>query len=298
MIVRSTGNLYPKLYLITFGNSCHYVLKGKNQSVLFDPGTSAHVSKLGKRLRQIGIDPESITRILITNTSSHRIGGLPYLRNHIPYAKIASTDKIAQLLSDRDFTDEIYEEDYSISKEFFASGDSLPTSRLGYSAGMEVDIIIKEDQILEVDSELSIKVLSTPGYSENSLAYLINPYKSLVIDECTGYLKNIDQISPACNYSIEATLESIKKLSTLSLDSLCLSHFGALKEEKVAEHFSLAQETIVQLTEETEKAWKVGVKTEEILSALKETYYSLNSWDPILKRCLEKSLDQVWEQIS
>ncbi|MEZ4752707.1 MAG: MBL fold metallo-hydrolase [Bdellovibrionota bacterium] len=298
MLTKSTGKLYPNLFMITYGNSCHYLLKAEHDLILFDPGLTAHVHLLPKRLEQLGFQASRITKIVLTHLDPHRIGGIPALRDIAPMAKLAASPAQISLLENQNFIEYVQKQDQELSQHFFSAGDQGIFKREKYFTRFLVEEEIRFDRSLPLGAEASLQAIQGPGHTVNSICFYIRPINVVIADDGLGYFRGEQLPGPAADYSIEANKLTLARILELDIEAICLPHFGALSGDAARSHIKRTLEALENLVRECNQAIEIGVKAPDIKQAIKESFYQIEKWDPIAEDSFERSLDSLCKQIS
>jgi glyoxylase-like metal-dependent hydrolase (beta-lactamase superfamily II) len=104
---------------------------------------------------------------------------------------------------------------------------------------ISIDRVLKRDDRIEVDEGVFYRVLETPGHSDCSLSFHDPGNHVLIISDASGYyMPEHDWWWPNYFTDYAAYLDSIKRLSEIGAQVLCLSHNGVIQgADEVAAYF-------------------------------------------------------------
>jgi glyoxylase-like metal-dependent hydrolase (beta-lactamase superfamily II) len=296
MLIRTTGPVGDGLFLLTLGESGHYLAHSGSSLSVFDPGLSVHVPALLKRVETLGFAPKQISHIFVTHAHADRMGGVPALRLALEEAgaapKVVGSHLLARDLRAATALRAVFDADRALCSEF----DHVPAlSFEAFSAGMKLDRIIADSDIVPLES-LTVRGIFTPGHTGTSFAYYINPGGHLIVDEAFGYYRGRLLAAPGGDDDLRAAQASIKKVQDLELTSICLPSAGALTGSLVRRHMHSVVQNTDDLFAECAKAFTEGIAREEIERSVREQFYS-GATDPSVRASLDRSFAAVWRQI-
>lgn len=292
MIIRATGQITEEVYLLTLGGTCRYLVKTNGCNALIDPGCSAHLPSLLLRLSSLGLVPSDLTHIFFTHLHADRIAAGIRLKMINPAIKICGPHSQAETLP---LTwDSIVEEDISLSTLANAEADKSGSSPL---AIFSFDKLMTPGEPLSLSSSISLRLLATPGHTQESVSYLLEPEQILITDELAGYFRGRDLPAPGCDYSIREAMQSIKSLSLLNLQALCMPYGGALSGALVNKHLTALTQVIEDVQSESIRAKQTGLQTTEIISQIERGLFSHQISDPIFKQSLQRSAGLFCKQV-
>jgi 2-aminobenzoylacetyl-CoA thioesterase len=298
MLIKATGPIHTDLFLLTLGRSCHYMVCDEDRFHLFDPGLSIQIPFLLKRIEALGWDPSELEYILITHLHADRIGGIPRLKKMFPKLKVAGSPHMRNKLAIGDTLREIYDADIALGKQFDVAGDKTEMDFEEYQSLFNIDKVIVDADLIRFQSEIAIRVINYPGHTSESLAYFIQPYRYLVVDEGLGYHNGRKLAAPGGDVNLRQALDSIAKFNDLDIAGICFPSGGVMTGHLVRKHIQAIVQNTNDLFTESLKAYKDGVPEGDIETSIKDSFYTPEHPDPLLRHNMETSFRAVLRQIA
>ena len=297
MLIRSSGPLDESLHLLTLGSTCHYLLGDNRNFALFDPGLSAHVPILIKRFEALGLPLSALSRIFLTHLHADRIAGAAALKKHVPNLKITGTQVMKDKLASQEFVKSIYDQDIQLSRHFQSAQSISPLSFEEFSGLLKIDSVINHCDHTKISSAAEVRLIDSPGHTQESVAYQIFPKNHLIVDEGFGYHRGRELAAPGGDYDQHLALENFKKVGKIEISALCLPNAGVLTGQLVRKHFQSITQNSEDLFSECALAHKNGISDEDIRKSVLEQFYSSAEADPVQKSALLTSFEAIWRQV-
>lgn len=298
MLIRASGLITNGLYLFTFGRSCHYCITTERGFYLFDPGLTAHVPALLKRLNDHGLLMRDCLGIILTHLDPDRVSAAAHLRTLNKKFKIYASPKIKLALNEDTQISKIYEEDQYISEMFELERTLRYISLSQFRDCLVIDKTIEDSEVIEISEDLSIRAITSAGHSKESLNYLIEPINFLITDESVGYYNGRELPSPGCDFSIESNITTLEGLMKLEISGLCMPNIGVLTASLIPKHLSSISQITKDLKNEVIKARASGISEDIILESISSTLFQSNFNDPLINYNINKSFKNIWQQLS
>lgn len=297
MLIRASGPLQPDFYLLTLGQTCRYILGDRKEFVLFDPGLSAHVPMLLKRIESFSLPLRSLTHVLMTHLHADRLAGVSLLRRQAPRLKLVGTAAMRAKLEEPGFIQYLYDEDRNLSKDFRVDGSSEPCSFEDFKACLTLDRIIADSDIIALANGLQVRAVSSPGHTSESLSFQVLPLNYLIVDEGFGYYRGREFAAPGGDWNQDLALASIRKLLKTEISALCLSNQGVLTGQLHRRHLEAILQNTADLFTECARAHEAHISDEEIFASLQKSFYMAEHGDPIVVHSLNNSLNAAWAEV-
>jgi glyoxylase-like metal-dependent hydrolase (beta-lactamase superfamily II) len=290
MYLRSTSLVYPRLYLLTLGETCRYLVADSADSLLLsDPGLSCHVALLPQRFTRIGYNISKVTHVVLTNTDPIRIAGIPTLRRFSPYAQVYGTAAMYSFLSDTKNVKKLYDFDQELTARLNLTIEIPRLTFEEYRSAFTIDKYINDSDVISPGPETSLRVVSTPGHRELSVAYLLLPHEFIIADQTFGYYNGNKLATPGADFNLSLACESIRKFDHLELSGLGLPYGGALTGELVKRHLQGVIQNTEDLMASVKEATNSGMSPADVLIQIRDAFFSPESRDPFLRSALAET---------
>jgi glyoxylase-like metal-dependent hydrolase (beta-lactamase superfamily II) len=265
---------------------------------LSDPGASVHIPALLERLQRFSLNPNKVTRVIITHLDADRIGGLALLRRHAPKMQVIGSPQMANQLKASAFIDDLWVQDRSFSEAFKGSHkEDVSVQFSEFKEALRVDDELTDGSSVPLGEEQEVYCIWTPGHTNLSLTYYVAPCGFAIVDETFGYYRYREVPAFGADYKLEKAVSSIAKLTTRNVSALGLAYHGALTGGLAHRYLQALEQAHKDLPIQYKAARKRGLSREEISQELKESVYSQSGGDPFLHRSLERSLSAVIDQL-
>jgi metallo-beta-lactamase class B len=191
-----------------------FVVDCGDELVMIDSGAGQSVEILGKNIRELGLDPQKISTLILTHCHIDHIGGAPYFKKYFN-CKLAA---------------------HECDAEAIETGDSALTAASFYGTQFpptSVDIILKGDQATLLFGKQEIHCLHIPGHTPGSIApYLDRKGKKILFgqDIHGPFMKSFGS-------DLGQWKTSMNKLLSLKADILCEGHFGIFQTPEKVEAY-------------------------------------------------------------
>lgn len=241
-----------------------YVLAGKDEVALIDPGPTTTVDSLLASLEETEIVPQNVTHILLTHIHLDHAGGVGTLLHHMPNAKVYVHSKGAAHIQDPAkliaSATKIYK---GRMEELWGDIEAVPADNVK---------IIDGGDILNIAGR-RLEVHYTPGHASHHVVFFDVHSGELFAGDVAGvYLPPVDYIRPPTpppDLNIESWSASIDLLKKLRPDVMYLAHFGPVRNS--VPYLEKLRAQIIAWGDIVLKALLEGKTEKEILQRLIET---------------------------
>lgn len=235
-----------------------YLLEAPQGRILIETGPASVQETLERKLRDLGVDPESIGHVMVTHIHLDHSGGAGYWARR--GARVYVHPKGAPHLID--------------PSKLLASASRIYQDRMQELWG--TTLAVPESQVVPVSegvvsvAGLRVEAWDTPGHAAHHLAFAVDG--DLFTGDVAGVrLPGSNYVSvpaPPPEFHLETWLGSLDKLQSLPCERLHLTHFGG--GFSAAEHFAQLRQRLVECVE------FVAARAAEAPPLLAEAY---QAWD-------------------
>lgn len=296
MLIRQSGNISPGVSLIAHGSQVNYVV-GNEKKILVDTTLSCETPKLISKLEEVGISPAHLYGIALTHLHAERVAGAVVLKQQFPHLKLICSSQMEALINNSDFINELKATDHDLAGTL--SNVSL-IQRMSVEQIKEIlspNLVLREGDLLNLGRNYSIRMISAPGHTSHSVAYLIQPDNVLIVDEGFGYFKIKGFTASGADWSIEEATRSIERTTSLEISALALPHLGALTGNLIRKHLKTVLEFTQGMLAECKEAFELNMNESEIQDGLRTAFYKDETMDATSTISLERSLKNIWTQV-
>jgi glyoxylase-like metal-dependent hydrolase (beta-lactamase superfamily II) len=297
MLIRASGPIHTDFYLLTLGRSCHYLVNADGKFSIFDPGLTVHLPHLVERIRGCGLNPADLEYVFLTHLHADRAGGVPALKKLYPHAKIAGSPLMRTRLYNDEFVRELFRNDQILSAAYSHSEEPPGLSFEEFKANLVIDKLVVDADLIRFENDMAIRVINYPGHTAESLAYFVQPYHYLIVDEGLGYYNGRKLAAPGGDHNLKQALESIAKFNDLDIAGICFPNTGVMTGNLVRKHIQSIIQNTNDLIGECLKAYESGIAESDIEFSLRDMFYNWETSDPIMRHNLELTLQSVLRQL-
>ena len=235
------GSGEPDLLTTDAIDSQVYLVEAPEGHVVIDGGAGRSVDAILANVVADGLAPADIGWLLITHAHADHAGAGPAWRARVPGLRIAASPEVAGWLTAGD------EEATSVDRARRA-GMYPPDYRL---TPCEIDLEMSDGTTLELDVDLRLTAVATPGHARGHLAFLLEEGSGARARRATF---SGDALFPGGRILLQdtwdcdlaATLRSVERLAALEAVDLLAGHLAPAIGDGRA-HAALAMERIAAL---------------------------------------------------
>ena len=264
MWIKSSGLLGENVYQLTTPVSSH-LLVYNGEAALIDTSISAVQGRLIEEIAGVVSQTSELSYVFVTHTHFDHIGGIPYLRTFSPKVKLVVSPQCAEMLEDQSMLEQAYEQNEKAAE---AMKQEMQISEKDWCSSFGVEQILGDGDSIKLGDEVEIKLIATPGHTEDSVSYLIRPDDALVVGEALGGYHGRDRITSCFTSSYQDYLNSIDKLSKLNTSIIQLPHDGALTGDLAKKHIIEARAEAERMQALVKAELDQGKLVEEIFDDL------------------------------
>jgi 2-aminobenzoylacetyl-CoA thioesterase len=269
MRFRKPGKIDSNLWYLGAEESGAYLLRGQHGTALINGGLSYILPDVLTQMREFGIDPGEITKLLILHSHFDHVGMVPYFKRNYPAIEVLASEAAVKT----------FEKPKAI--EFINSYNQLSAgerneSLKGFDLEWRGDIEplpVREGDIIDL-GRVFLKIYETPGHSNCSIAAYEPDTGVLFASDAMG-IPFSDKLFPSMNTNIDQFLNSLEKLRPLRVNVFCADHYGYITGDEagtiVSETIKEALRWKTQLYETFKRnAFDIDSAAREITSSLYE----------------------------
>ena len=205
------------------------LLIDKNDIVLVDCGYPNFLTLLEDEMKSKGIDPNSLTKVLITHHDDDHMGALSELKEKYPNIKVVASEidseyisgkrKSLRLLQAEEVLKNLPEEQKQFGIEFCET--------LRRVKPVNVDIMVKDGDYF--DWAGGCQVISTPGHMPGHISLFLTETNSIVTGDA-AVIENGELViaNPQFTLDLSTAENSLEKIMSMNVDNYYCYHGGKL----------------------------------------------------------------------
>ncbi|MHC4120723.1 MAG: MBL fold metallo-hydrolase, partial [Planctomycetota bacterium] len=244
-----------------------FMVADDDGGAIFEGGVGAAGPVVAEQLARLDIAGETVKQIIVTHAHADHVMAVPAFREMFPKAKVCASKAAAETLAVERAIGFFKKIDGMLTEALIEAGSIKDEHRPKplTEKQIAVDKILADGDTVTVGRR-KFNVLATPGHSDCSLSFYESATRLLLISDATGYyIPDFGYFWPNYFTGYEAYLDSIRRLASLDVEILCLSHNGVVKgAEAVKAYFEGAAAATEAYHERIVRETAAGKKPDEI----------------------------------
>lgn len=276
MIINTTGKVIDNFYIAGL-IGCPIYLFDAPQPLLFDGGISCAGRIYARSIRSV-LGSRQPAIIFLSHVHWDHCGAVPYLKQEFPAMQIAASHRAAEILNKPKTCEHIKRLNINAVENAKALPEIEPSQLIDEPfSSFAVDIEIEDGQIINLSKELMVEIIATPGHTREHMSYYLPHQKILIAGEAAGEIDSSGALITQFLSDYELYMSSLQRLSSLSVEVLCLGHqFVLVGRNEVRSYFERSaseavrfKERVCQLLDEEDGC------TERVIQRVKAEYYDV-----------------------
>jgi glyoxylase-like metal-dependent hydrolase (beta-lactamase superfamily II) len=192
--------------------------------VLFEAGFACAARLYEKDIKGV-LGERRPGTLFLTHVHWDHCGATGYLKQAFPDLKVAASARAAAIIVRPSVQSRMTELDKTVIP-VVAAVEGVDSSVLVDEPfrPFDVDMVLHDGQVIQVDKDISVEVLATPGHTRDHLSYYIPERNILVGGEAAGCLEPGGSIDVGFLADYEAYLTSLRRLLTVPAEIFSQGH--------------------------------------------------------------------------
>jgi 2-aminobenzoylacetyl-CoA thioesterase len=264
------------LYVSGFTWSPTYLTTAKT-AILFEAGFSCMGKLYEKDIRKV-LGNQNPEFLFLTHVHYDHCGSASYFKQIFPNLKICASQRAHEIIQ-REHAVSLMS---SLSQYVVPLITKLPEIEkeellLGPFQPFNVDIVFKEECIINIDDGLSVQVLTTPGHTRDMLSYYIPERKMLIATESAGCLGRDGHIVSEFLVDYDAYIKTLERFSTLDVETFCQGHHFVFTGKDVQLFFARSVQTAKSFKKHVDELLcREGGSIDKVVDTIKTEEYDTN----------------------
>ena len=248
-----------------------YLVRGQNEGAIIEGGIGGIGPLVQRQLAELEVASDYVRQVVVMHAHPDHVMAVPLLRELFPGVVVAATATAAATLSIEKAVDFFTRIDAELTEGLNRTGalnESTPPVVVAENR-IAIDRTVGEGDVIAVE-DFAFSVLETPGHSDCSISLHETERKILVISDASGfYMPALGTWWPGYFTGYQKYLDSMERLASLDAETLCLSHYGAVRgQEEVRDYLKGAIAATRQYHERIVAEANAGRSAREIAEEL------------------------------
>jgi len=233
MIFKNTGKIIDDLYMVGPPAMPVYLLDGEKPAI-FDAGLAFLGKIYADGIRQV-LGRRNLQYCFLTHSHFDHCGSVSVLKKEFSGLKVAVSEKAKNVLGRPNALALIRK--LTQAAEQMAKSIGIESAEFERFEPFEVDITLKDGEFIELSPDLTVQVFETPGHTRDCLSYFIPQKKVLLCSEAAGVPDTAGFVVSEALVDFDQYYESMRRLSEVEYEVLCLGHRQALTGRDANNYF-------------------------------------------------------------
>jgi len=230
MRIRQAGKVAEHLWYLGRKESGVYLLEGKNDWVMINGGITFILPDVLRQMKEFGIDPGKIGKIVILHSHFDHVGVVPYFKRTWPHIEVCASRRSWEILNMPKAVETANAFSRLVAREMKAD-EALVKYDLDWRDDISGTALAGGDRI-ELGNR-SLTILDTPGHSSCSISAYEPGMKALFPSDAVGIPYDRTAF-PSGNSDYTQYQKSLELLKPLPVSYLCADHYGFVTGEEAA----------------------------------------------------------------
>lgn len=230
MRFRKTGRVSERLWVLGREESGVYWLQGRDGVMLINGGMTVILPDVLAQMKAFGLDPHAISHILMLHSHFDHVGIVPYFKRTFPSIELLASAQAWEILAKPKAIDVINRFNQQNSTRAGA-GEALASYSVDWDMGV-TGTAMSDGDTIDLGG-VTLRVMETPGHSHCSISVYEPEFKVLFASDAVG-IPFEDALFPSMNTDVDQYLESLERLRSLPVSTVCCDHCGYVTGEEAA----------------------------------------------------------------
>jgi 2-aminobenzoylacetyl-CoA thioesterase len=276
LIINKTGRAADDLYVNGFTWSPTYLIAAKT-AILFEAGFSCMGKLYEKDIKKV-LSNQMPEFLFLTHVHYDHCGAASYFKKIFPNLKICASQRACEIIQRENAVSLMS----SLSQYVIPLIAQLPGIQkeellMEPFQPFNIDIVFYEEQVVNIDDGLSVRVFTTPGHTRDMLSYYIPERKILIATESAGCLGRDGHIVSEFLVDYDAYIKTLKHFSLLDIEIFCQGHHFVFTGEDVQDYFTNSLQAAESFKKHVDELLsREGGSIDNVVNAIKTEEYDSN----------------------
>jgi glyoxylase-like metal-dependent hydrolase (beta-lactamase superfamily II) len=270
LIFDRTGRVKGDFYVLGHPWTPVYLLDGR-RPVLFEAGFACLGEIYEQAIRKV-LGRRQPEFLFITHVHYDHCGATAHLKKVFPGLRVAASPVAAQIIR-RPRAQKLIR---SLSKNVISLITGVDRTKLLREPfePFEIDIVLADGQLVELEKNLTIQVLASPGHTRDLFSYYIQEKRILIASEGVGCADQSGHIFTEFLVNYEDYMGGLKRMAALDVGVLCQGHHMVFVGSAVQSFFASSIRTTERFKNRVEQLLQAeGGSIERVVAKIKSEEY-------------------------
>lgn len=235
MIFDQPGRFAPGLHMLGCSAMPMYLIEARRPAII-DAGLACLNAQYAQALHRL-LGDAGPALCLLTHSHFDHVGAVGLLKRRFPSMAVAASARVADVLQKPSAIDRIRHLNTAGREMARTMGVALAPDPFEPFA---IDRILNDEEVIELENGLHLKVIATPGHTRDCLSYLLVERNALFVSEAAGIPDETGDIICDCLVDYDQYMDSMERIRALAVETLCLGHRGVYTGVDAASHLEAA----------------------------------------------------------
>jgi len=228
MRIRKPGKVTDNLWYLGREETGVYYLQDRVGAIMINAGMSYILPDVLTQMKEFGLDPARLTKILILHSHFDHVGLVPYFKRTYPAIEVVASAPAWEVFA-KPKAIEIMNSFSQLSARQADAAEALKPYDLEWRGDI-TGTAVRDGDTIDLGG-VTLRIIATPGHSNCSICAYEPSRKILFASDAVG-IPFEDRLFPSMNTNIHQYLESLDKLKPLPISYLCVDHYGYITGEE------------------------------------------------------------------
>ena len=270
MIIKTTGRIADDFYILGQHNFPTHLLMGRKPA-LFEAGLACLGSVYVNAIRSMLAQTQPAF-LFLNHLHFDHCGATAYIKEAFPDMEICASERGRAIIQRPNAVKTIA----MLSREVYSwvEAQSPGLAEETPFEAFDVDQVLADGDRIEIDRNLTVHVLATPGHTWYALSYYIPEKKLLLAGESGGIMDPTGFFFAEFLVDYESYLNSMERLAALDVDILSQSHHQVFTGEDARSFFPRSIKAAHQFKDQVENLLdRENGDIEKVVSLIKAEEY-------------------------
>jgi glyoxylase-like metal-dependent hydrolase (beta-lactamase superfamily II) len=233
MIIKSTGRITDDFYILGQHNFPTHLLTARKPA-LFEAGLACLGPTYVKAIHSMPENPQPAF-LFLTHVHFDHCGAAAYIKKAFPGLEICASERAKDIIQRPNAVKTIATLSSAVIP--WIEDQSPGLAHETAFEPFEVDRVLSDGDRVEIDSDITVHVLATPGHTWDALSYYIPEKKWLFAGEAGGIMDPTGFFFTEFLVDYDSYMDSMERLAALDVEILSQSHHQVFTGEDAGAFF-------------------------------------------------------------